>query len=289
MFGRGTWAILGLGKESLETFRTILEDRPIMVAASQMAASAVTRYSSADTIGINPFSGPRLDEEHPVGSGQEPELAAYAMSEQEERAELSLAPEILDCKGYGVTDAQFRLHPTMPWYGLWAVSNEWKDVSDVASIKEQRSYKLMERPYRFLQASDKKSIDQDTLGITAAIRKQVPVLLDFQDGRVYIENTNKKLIYMITVRLRQMGAEIIPVAWTYPHANWPAEILNRLYEKTEYQRDFQKRAEEATRFKASEIEKLEDREVESIVSNYFSMTQLASDLWAGISGPAQVR
>jgi hypothetical protein len=69
MFGRGTWAIFGLGKESLEIFRTMLEDRSIMVAASQMAASAVTRYSSSDTIGINPFSGPRLDEEHPVGFG----------------------------------------------------------------------------------------------------------------------------------------------------------------------------------------------------------------------------
>ncbi len=59
--------------------------------------------------------------------------------------------------------------------------------------------------------------------------------------------------------------------------------------RPQYQRDFQKRAEEATRFKASEIEKLEDREVESIVANYFSMTQLPSDLWVGISGPAQVR
>ena len=94
---------------------------------------------------------------------------------------------------------------------------------------------------------------------------------------------------MITVRLRQLGVEIIPVAWTYPRPNWPAEILNRLYENTQYQRDFQKRAEEATRFKASEIEKLEDRELESIVANYFSMTQLPSDLWIGISGPAQIR
>src|SRR3954465_12335352 len=116
MFGRGTWAILGLGKESLETFRTILEDRAIMVAASQMAASAVTRYSSADSIGINPFNGPRLDEEHPVASDQEPELAGYAMSEPEERSSFSLPAEILDCQGYGVSEAQFRLHPTMPWY-----------------------------------------------------------------------------------------------------------------------------------------------------------------------------
>jgi hypothetical protein len=289
MFGRGTWAIFGLGKESLETFRTILEDRALMVAASQMAASAVTRYSSVDTVGINPFSGPRLDEEHPVGPDFEPELAGYATSEVEERSSLSLPSEILECEGYGVTEAQFRIHPTMPWYGLWAVSNEWKDVSDVASIKEQRSYRLLDRPYRFLQASDKKSVDGDTLGITAAVRKQVPVLLDFNDGRVYIENTNKKLIYMITVRLRQLGVEIIPVAWTYPRPNWPSEILNRLHENTQYQSDFQKRAEEATRFKASEIEKLEDRELESIVANYFSMTQLPSDLWIGISGPAQIR
>jgi len=254
-----------------------------------MAASAITRYSSTDTVGINPFGGPRLDEEHSLGADHEPELAGNATSDLEERSNLSLSAEILDCEGYGATEAQFRLHPTMPWYGLWAVSNEWKDVSDLASIKEQRSYRLMERPFKFLQASDKKSVDQDTLGITAAVRKQVPVLLDFNDGRVYIENSNKKLIYMITVRLRQLGIEIIPVAWTYPRPNWPAEILNRLYENTQYQRDFQKRAEEATRFKASEIEKLEDRELESIVANYFSMTQLPSDLWIGISGPAQVR
>jgi hypothetical protein len=86
--------MFGLGKESLEAFRTILEDRAVMVAASQMAASAITRYSSTDTIGINPFSGPRLDEEHPVGPDHEPELAGYAMSEAEERADLSLPAEI---------------------------------------------------------------------------------------------------------------------------------------------------------------------------------------------------
>jgi hypothetical protein len=289
MFGRGTWAIFGLGKDSLESFRTILEDRAVMVTASQMAASAMTRYSSADTVGINPFSGPRLDEEHPLAAEYEPELVGYATAELEERSQLSLPAEISDCQGYGATEAQFQLHPTMPWYGLWAVSNEWKDVSDLASIKEQRSYRMMERPFKFLQASEKKSVDEDTLGITAPIRKQVPVLLDFNDGRLYIENSNKKLIHMITVRLRQLGAEIIPVAWTYPHANWPAEILNRLYENTQFQQDFQNRAQDATRFKPSEIEKLEDRELESIVANYFSMTQLPSDLWIGISGPAQIR
>ena len=58
MFGRGNWAIVGLAKESLEAFRTSLEDRPLMVASSQMAASAVTRQFEADAVGINPFGTP---------------------------------------------------------------------------------------------------------------------------------------------------------------------------------------------------------------------------------------
>jgi hypothetical protein len=286
MFGRGTWAIVGLAKESLEAFRTSLEDRTIMVAASQMAASAITRQFSSDALGINPFSAPRLDEDHPLGLDHQEELARYAMSEEEGR---SVSEPVLDCEGYGCTVAQFQLHDTMPWYGLWAVSNEWKDVSDLASIKEQRAYSLLERPYKFLSSIDKGSVDKETLGVTAAVRKQVPVLLDFNEGRVYIENNNKKLIYAITVQLNKLGAEIIPVAWTYSLPNWTATVVGRLYEGTQYQGDFQKRADEATRFQAKEIEKLEDRELESIVANYFSMTELPGEIWAGISGPAQIR
>jgi hypothetical protein len=177
----------------------------------------------------------------------------------------------------------------MPWYGLWAVSNEWKDVSDLASIKEQRSYVLLERPYKFLGALDKTSVDKETLGVTAAVRKQVPVLLDFNEGRVYIENSNKKMIFTITEQLKKLGVEIIPVAWTYSLPNWTAEVVNRLYVGTQYQGEFQRRADEATRFKPNEIEKLEDKELEAIVANYFSMTELPGELWAGISGPAQIR
>lgn len=289
MFGRGAWAIVGLAKESLEAFRASLADPAIMVGHSQMAASAVTRHFSSDALGINPFGAPRLDEEQPIGLEHQEALAQYAITEREAESDYTLPAEILDCPGYGFSEKQFQLDPTLPWYGLWAVSNEWKDVSDLASIKEQRSYASLERPYRFLQAIDKKTVDQETLGATAAVRKQVPVLLDFNEGRVYIESSNKKLIYAIVVRLQQIGAEIIPVAWTYNQPNWTAEIINRLYAGTQFQDDFVRRADEATRFKAKEIEKLEDRELEAIVANYFSMTQLGSELWVGISGPAQVR
>jgi len=289
MFGRGNWAIVGLVKESLEAFKENLEDRALMIAVSQLAASAVTRHSKVDALGINPFSGPRLDEQHAISLDRGQELARYAALDQEARSNTTLPPEILDSEGYSLGVHQFELHSTLPWYGLWTVANQWKDISDLASVKEQHSYAALDRPYKFLQATDKKSVDQEIRGTTAAVRKQFPVLLDFNEGRVYIENSGKKTIYMVTELLRQLGVEIVSVAWIYSQPNWPAEILNRLHAGTQYQNDFQKRADEATRFRPNEIEKLEDKEVESIVANFFSMTELPGELWAGISAPTQIR
>ena len=116
MFGRGTWAIVGLAKESLEAFRASLEDRQSMAGHSQMAASAVTRHFSADALGINPFRAPRLDEEHPIRLEHQEALAQYAITEREADSDLSLPAEVLDCAGYGFSEGQFQLHSTMPWY-----------------------------------------------------------------------------------------------------------------------------------------------------------------------------
>lgn len=289
MFGRGNWAILGLEKETLEAFRGNLDDRGLMLEVSQLAASAVTRHKKVDAFGINPFGSPRLDEQHEISLEMDAELARYAGLRSETGAESSLPPEIMDAEGYGLHAASFEIHSSLPWFGLWAVSNQWKDVSDLASVKEQHSYAALDRPYKFLQAMDKKTVDSEIRGLTAAVRKQFPVLLDFNEGRVYLENSSKKVIQMIAELLKKLGAGIAPVAWTYNRADWPAGILSKLHEGTQYQSDFGKRADEATRFRTSEIEKLEDKELESVVANYFSMTELAGDLWAGISTPAEVR
>lgn len=260
-----------------------------MIAASQLAASVTTRHIRVDAYGFNPFSAPRLDEQQPIAPELEQELARFAASDKETRANTSVGPELLALEGYGSGIEQFQLHSSLPWFGLWAVSNQWKDVSDLASIKEQHSYAALDRPYKFLQATDRKTVDKETSGATAAVRKQFAVLLDFNEGRAYIENSNKKAIAAVAESLRQLEIETFAVGWKYNRPNWPTLILNKLYEGTQFQSDFQKRAEEATRFTPKEIEKLEDREVESIVANYFSMTQLPSELWAGISAPAQVR
>jgi hypothetical protein len=289
LFGRGNWAILGLAKESLEDFRASLEKRERMIVASQLSASAVTRHLNIDSLGINPFSAPRLDEQQEIALEQERQLVQYATMKEEARAEASLPSELLEHEAYAFGAQQFQLHETLPWFGMWAVVNQWKDISDLSSVKEQHSYLALERPYKFLQTADKKSVDKETRGATAAIRKQFPVLLDFNEGRVYIEDSNKKTLYLVKEALRELGAELVAVGWNYNRPNWPAEILNQMYERSQYLADFARRAEECTRFRPNEIERLDDREVEAIVRNYFSMSQLSNELWVGISTPSRIR
>jgi len=294
MFGRGNWAIVGLVKESLEAFSINLADPGRMAAASQLAAAAVARVYDSDAMGINPFDAPRLDEEQELDIEQQAALARHAAVQQgaienEAGAADALPAEILEGPGYGRTVETFRIHSELPWFGLWAVSNEKKNAQDLPSIKEQQSYVMLERPYKFLQPTDKRTVDDKALDATAVARTQVPVLLDFHEGRVYIESANKKQIQSVIASLNRLGAEILPVAWNYPVSDWTEAILNRLYERTQFRDEFNKRAEEAKRFNANEIEKLEDREMEGIVSKFFSMTELPNGISAGISGPARIR
>jgi hypothetical protein len=289
LFGRGNWAIVGLAKESLDAFKTNLEDRLRMIAVSQLAASSITRHTNTDALGINPFGSPRLDEQQAVAPDQAQILVQFATADEDKRSDITLPPELIEHEGYAFGLAQFQLHETVPWFGLWAVANQWKDISDLASIKEQHSYAVLDRPYKFLQATDRKTVDKDTRGATAAVRKQFAVLLDFNEGRVYIENSNKKTIYLLKELLRQLGADIIAVGWNYNRPHWPSAILGHMYESSHYLNDFQKRADETTRFRPKEIEKLEDTELEKIVSNYFSMSQLSTDMWVGITTPALIR
>lgn len=289
MFGRGNWAIAGLVKESLKDFSIHLADPARMMVNSQLAAGAAARLYNSDAMGINPYSAPRMDEEQELTEEQQIELARHHVADSVDGTDAVLPAEILEGAGFGRSVEAFQIHSTIPWFGLWAVANEWKNTSDLPSIKEQSSYVMLERPYKFLQPTDKRTVDEKAVDATAVSRTQVPVLLDFHEGHVYIESTNKKQIYAVMVSLSRLGAQIVPVAWNYPVPNWTESILNRLHHATQFREEFEKRAEEAKRFSEKEIEKLEDREMEAIVSKFFSMTELKSGVWVGISGPALIR
>lgn len=290
MFGRGNWAIFGLEAESHAAFVSNLENRAKMLGVSQLAASAVTRHLEQATSGLNPWSKPRLDEETELDLQLGQELANYATAPAAEQAERSITDEILHSVGFAYEADQFRLHPTVPLYAFWYVLNEWKDISDLNSIKEQRSYNDFERPYKFLNTSDKKVLDAAARAVTAAQRKQFPVLLDFQNNRMYIENTNKGTLYLVRTLFEDLGLEVNEVAWKFGgDSNWPTQSLEKLYAESRFLDDFKKAAEDASRFDGAEREIIEDAEKRNIVRDYFSMTELESSLWAGLTSPAQIR
>ena len=125
--------------------------------------------------GINPFSTQRFDEERTARCGiqgrAQPDMPRLMGRRVRIRRSLNrYSPSTILVRARRVLG----VHPSLPWSGLWAASNQWKDVSDLASIKEQHSYAALERPYKFLKAVDKKSVDQDVRGVTAAMRNERP-------------------------------------------------------------------------------------------------------------------
>ena len=115
MFGRGTWAILGLAKDSIEAFRTSLEDRPTMAACSQTGRSRRHSAIQFRFIRHQSFRAPRRDEEYPISLEHQEALAQYAITEHEAGSDDTLPAEVLECNGYGFIEAHFRLHDTIPW------------------------------------------------------------------------------------------------------------------------------------------------------------------------------
>jgi len=62
MFGRGNWAVFGVEAGSIGGFQKALADPLTSFKVSQLAASIASKFQNEETIGINPYGSPRLDE-----------------------------------------------------------------------------------------------------------------------------------------------------------------------------------------------------------------------------------
>jgi hypothetical protein len=289
MFASGNWAVFGLDAAQENEFVNRLNDERTMISVSQLTASATTRVNKRDAVGINPVIRPRLDESFELDFADAEKLAQFADLPAEQRQQ-SPRPMVInqletDAVGYYYGDDAFRVGAKV--YAFWFVTNEWKDVSHLNSIKEQLSYLNYERPYKFLSPNDKKTLDEVATAGTATQRKQFPVLLDFQNGRVYVENTNKNVLVTVLNLLDTLGVQATAVAWQFGE-NWLKPLLSKLYAESQFKDDFKRAADDAGRFFEDEREEIEDKEKAGIVSNFFSMTELENGLWAGLSTPSGI-
>jgi hypothetical protein len=211
-------------------------------------------------VGINPFENPRKDEGgQPLGKTFETD-----------------AP---DTTVFGKGEAEFKVSPDMPWYGFWLIFNEAEDVDDIKSKQEQFSYAECSRPFKFLGKDQKKAVEAMANPLNVGTRKQIPVLLDFKSGRVYIQSTNKDEIGTVRSTLEDMGIVVYGLTWNFDgDANWVENFLNKVNGKNKYAKEMQARAEDIRR--GLDIEPLEDKTMEAVVSNFFAASELDSGQWA---------
>lgn len=251
MFSRGSWAIFGIRSDSEAAF---VENLNNYADVSQMTALSKAKSDSLPTNGINPFEVPRLDEDSP---NQE------------------------------VTSESFRLGDNV--YGFWFCQNGFEDVTDPKSKQEGLSYVNAGKPFKFLKKEEKEHIDSLVAASAVASRSQFPVLIDFAEQRIYAECVKPEEIGELRRMLELMHAVPFNLTWNFGDPNWVTDFLNKVNDTNKFQKPMHDRADELRRFRTDELEKLEDKQLESIVSGYFAMSELETGQWAGLSTPAKVR
>jgi hypothetical protein len=288
MFSKSTWAIIGLDVNSLETFQAALKTQELFLA-SQLVQFTFSKLYTLNTIGINPFDNPRKDEGRDLGPLQEDDflkIGKIAKVEKGQDVDFQAISEEGYRNYYGADEVAFRIHPSLPWYGMWFIANTNEDVSDLASIKEHISYTKLTRPYKFTGKEDKKIVDSAAQGWAELTRKQFPVLLDFDGGRVYIENTNEDMLIEVLAVLAKLGLKTFPLMWKFVEGDWVTKFLNATTASRLFVDQINKRANDVRTFTGGEIEPFEDPTVERVVDKYFAVLDPGTGLQYALSPTA---
>jgi hypothetical protein len=287
LFGRGNWAVFGIEPTTMENFQKALSDPLTIFEVSQLAASITTKFQDKPTTGITPYGSPRLDEkltDTAVITDVSDLLTKLDDGGDVDAGELDLITQNL---AYVGSEDDFSLGNST--YAFWFVSNEYEDPTDPNSKKEELSYADMERPFKFLIKEEKKSIEERVTATAILNRSQFPVLVDFQHGRVYAASSNVDAVIAVQELLTSLGAKTFPLVWDFEYPTWPSDFLNRISKDTNFKAEMKTRAEELSRLRPDEIEKLEDRAMEKVVANYFAITELDNEIWVALSTPARIR
>ena len=285
MFGKGNWSIFGVEPDSLATFKETLEDQFLLLELSQIRASYYTKYKEKPSVGINPFDAPRVDEK---AENLDHVILAYLDCPEDTLS----SPEFLPLTEFAGSSAKdFQIDEDGHCFGLWFVLNEFEDTMDVASKKEQSSYDMVTRPYKFLIKEEKKAVDAAVKASNSVVRKQFPVLIDFSQGRVYALTTVQDEILLLQETLKKMGADTFGIHWNFGDCNWPSRFLNYVRENTLKQHSdaMAHMADELTRFTKKEVPALDDKVMDRIVKNYFALAPLDTERWAALKAPAKIR
>jgi hypothetical protein len=281
LFSRGNWAIFGVRNYSLTTFKQTLTNPIKLMEVSQLVALTKTKFSQRVTQGINPYLYPRMDEQ------ESDQTNTSVISE----VNAELLSGTLRSQGresmFGASEDQFQLSDGA--YGLWFVENAYEDLSDIKARQEAVAYARMERPFKFLSKEEKISVEPMIIASGVSSREQFPVLLDFNAEMGYAACSNVEQLIGLRETLKRVGIETFDLLWQFGSPQWSSDFLAKILAGNKFSDAMKERAQELIRFRPDEIEKLDDKSLEKIVSTYFALSQLDTGVWAGLTTPARVR
>jgi hypothetical protein len=162
-------------------------------------------------------------------------------------------------------------------------------VTDPKSKQEQQAYELSEKPFKFLKKDEKKQVEAAVKASAVASRKQFPVLIDFIGERVYAFTTNEEEIGLVRQFLEDLGCSTFHMGWNFGSYDWPQKFLKAVWETNKFRSAMQSRADDLRRFNADEVEKNDDKMLETIMSGFFSMSELETGQWAGLTTPSKIK
>jgi hypothetical protein len=113
--------------------------------------------------------------------------------------------------------------------------------------------------------------------------------VDFQHGRMYVASSDAEEVSAVNDLLVKLGAKTFPLVWDFGSSTWPTQFLNKVSAETHYASAFKERADQLARFSPDMVEKLEDKQMEKIVNNFFALSKLDSEVWVGLTTPTKIR
>jgi hypothetical protein len=280
LFARGVWSIFGIHKASLPAFTATMANPAKLYSLSQFVALTKTKFVGGPSFGINPFAEPRKDENVTVHPNQLP----WTLSSRPEEIKME---DFLTA--FGSTAADYSLGDNQ--FAFWLVLNEFEDVTDPKSKQEAQAYKDASKPFKFLSKAEKQLIEANVAASACVSRVQFPVLIDFNSETVCVASGNVDQVMIVRQVIKALGGEDFSLAWQFDGSDWPTRFLKTVNEgmRETCRSAMTERAAELSRFRPEEVEKLDDRMMESVVSSFFALTELGTGLWAGLSTPARIK
>ena len=300
MFGKGTWTVFKIkeeaGEKPIDVFQREFSDLneafiPVL-AISRAIADKTT------TVGLAPFSHPRLGDEEDISIGNSVEDLESALINQNIHEWTYDATDGVLTSATGTLSTklvpEFWVPDAADWeissgvYGAWMMVFEYTDNQDSNSKKERMAYDYG-APFKLQSGEIKKQITEAVADVNALTRKHFQLVLDFNQGLVWLNSAGKPVIEEVMRVFDRLGLvlETPDELVEDLDADTISEILNTLYGKSEISDECLTRLAAMKLHGAEGVEPHENATMEKILKAFYAFSE-SDGYHIGLSTPAAI-